>query len=118
VRALPGLALVVRLATLATLATLAAGCRRDRCVSVCEQRVRELGCHPTDPCKTTCEKLHTAPTCRPELQVFERCFIVRPTKDWECDLGDGTPVVHADLCLPERQAVMACLTSHPLPPPH
>jgi hypothetical protein len=99
------------------LVAAAGACHRDRCVPICEQRAKELGCHPTDPCKTTCEKLHTAPTCKKELKAFEDCFTARPLAEWECDLGDGTPVVHPSVCPSERHAVMTCLESHPPGPP-
>jgi hypothetical protein len=103
-------------AVVAVSAVGAAGCHRDRCTPICEQRAKELGCHPNDPCKTTCEKLHTAPACRKELLAFERCFLARPTADWECDVGDGTPVIHQNLCLDERRGVVTCLENTPRPP--
>ena len=100
-----------------TLAAAAgAGCRRDRCVPICEQRAKELDCHPTDPCKLTCERLHTATTCQKELKVFEDCFLQKPLADWECD-SDGTPVVHPLVCLKEKESVAVCMQIAPPPPP-
>jgi hypothetical protein len=90
------------------LALGAVGCRRDRCVPVCEQRAKELDCHPTDSCKLTCDKLHTATTCAKELKTFEDCFLGRPVKEWICD-SDGTPVVRPESCGAERDAVMRCM---------
>lgn len=100
---------------LLALAGGAAGCHRDRCVSVCEQREKELGCHPKEDCKTSCRKLHTAPTCRNELKRFEDCFLTKPVDKWECD-HTGLPVTKADECLIERHLVMGCLEMGPQPP--
>lgn len=113
-RALRVLAVVPVLLLCAVSAT---GCHRDRCTPICEQRAKELGCHPEEPCKKTCEKLHTAKACGKELKAFEDCFLARPVADWECDVGDGTPVVHPTICIPERQGVVACLQTQPVPQP-
>jgi hypothetical protein len=92
----------------------AAGCHRDRCVPICEQRAKELGCSPRESCKAKCDELHTAPRCAKELKAFEECFLAVEAKNWMCD-EEGLPVVQLSFCGKERTAVGACLESPPAP---
>jgi hypothetical protein len=94
----------------------AAGCHRDRCTPICEQRAKELGCHPEESCKVMCEKLHSAKSCAKELKLFEDCFVAEAPEHWVCD-SDGLPVAKLEFCAKERNAVAACLEKSP-PPPH
>jgi hypothetical protein len=93
----------------------AAGCHRNRCVPICEQREKELNCHPQESCKATCEQLHTATTCAKELKVFEDCFLAETPKHWTCD-ESGLPVVQIQFCSKERNAVSTCLENTPTTP--
>jgi hypothetical protein len=85
-----------------------AGCHRDRCVSICQQREKELGCHPREGCKAKCDQLHAAPRCVKELKTFEECFLAVESKNWMCD-DEGLPVVQEHFCEKERYGVSACL---------
>jgi len=91
-----------------------AGCHRNRCVPICEQRAKELGCHPREGCKVKCDQLHAAPRCVKELKTFEECFLAVEAKNWMCD-EEGLPVVQLTFCGKERSAVGACLESPPAP---
>jgi hypothetical protein len=102
-------ALINAFALTLVLSTLGAGgCHRDRCVSICQKREKELGCSPREGCKAKCDQLHTAPRCAPELKTFEECFLAVDAKNWMCD-EEGLPVVQLSFCQKERNAVGACL---------
>jgi hypothetical protein len=106
----------VALALCALAATLSiGGCHRDACVSTCERQARALGCTHPESCRDSCHKLHTSPTCGPELRVFEVCFLQAPAQALECDV-DGLPAAKPDTCEAEKAAVMACLERSPTPP--
>jgi hypothetical protein len=100
----------------AVLLLAAPGCRRDRCVPVCEQRAKELKCETRESCKVTCDKLHNAPNCRAELKAFEACFVELPLKDWTCD-EERQPVPHAWVCPEQRSRVEACMQKAAAGPP-
>jgi hypothetical protein len=100
----------------AALVVAAVGCRRDRCVPVCEQRAKELHCASPESCKVTCDKLHNAPSCAAELKAFEACFVKLPLKDWTCD-EEHQPVPHAWACPEERNHVVDCMQKAAPPPP-
>jgi hypothetical protein len=102
---------------LLVVATGATGCHRpDRCLSTCEERQKQLGCHPAVDCKTSCGKLHAAPSCQAELKNFEECFLAKPLDKWMCDTT-GLPVVKEEECATERHIVMGCLEMGGNPPP-
>src|SRR5438552_3269611 len=63
----------------------AAGCRRDKCVPICEQRAKEIGCPLPERCKTECEDLRKRTVCRAELDTFAACFLAEPKEHWTCD---------------------------------
>ncbi len=92
---------------------LASGCHRDRCVSTCEQRAKELHCPPHESCKATCDKLHAPPACGKEYKDYERCFLDLPPKEWFC--YDDQPVPSPAACPAQRHQVEACLSAAPPP---
>ena len=92
-------------------------CRRDRCVPVCEQRQKELGCQPMESCKATCDKLHAPSPCAAELRGWQDCIVTLPTQQWHCDEGDGQPVPLPGACPDARSKVEACLAKVPNPSP-
>lgn len=102
---------------LAVVAPLGAGCRRrpDRCVPTCEQRNKQLGCHPAESCQKTCETLHAPGPCRKELGAWEDCVVALPPKYWECD-DNGQPVPLPGACPKERDGVETCMAKQPQPP--
>jgi hypothetical protein len=91
-----------------------AGCRRDRCVPTCEQRAKEVKCLRGERCKEKCEELHKATVCAAELKAFEACFLEEPVDHWLCD-EESFPVVKNEYCGKQREAVVNCLQSQPIP---
>ena len=87
-------------------------CHRDRCLSVCQQREKELGCVPSESCKATCTQLHQASPCAAEFRGWEDCIVRLPTDQWECGIR-GQPVPRDKTCPDARAKVMACITQHP-----
>jgi hypothetical protein len=91
-------------------------CHRDRCVSVCEQRVKELGCSPGDSCKTTCDQLRSPSPCAAAFHGWEDCIVGLPASQWQCNEASLlTPKPGA--CAEARAKVQACLESPPTPAP-
>jgi len=107
-----------RLAVVLLVTFGAAGCRRDRCVPICERRAQELHCRQPDRCQAECKDLREHTTCRAELRSFEACFLQLPSDRWYCD-DDGKPTPNERTCVPERAAVEDCLRNglgSPKPP--
>ena len=93
-------------------------CHRDRCLSVCQQREKELGCTPSESCKETCGQLHEASgsPCDAEFRGWEGCIVNLPKDQWECGIR-GQPVPRETACHDARVKVMACITKFPQWPP-
>jgi hypothetical protein len=91
-------------------------CHRDRCLSVCQQREKELGCKPSESCKATCAQLHEASACAAEFRGWEDCIVELPTHQWECGIR-GQPVPRETTCTDARAKVMACISKFPQGPP-
>jgi hypothetical protein len=88
-------------------------CRRDRCVSVCEQRQKELGCQPRKSCKVTCDELHDPSSpCAAEFRGWEACILKVPLNQWECG-QDGQPSPLQSTCPDERSKVGLCMSKVP-----
>jgi hypothetical protein len=95
----------------------AAGCHKDRCLTICLERQQSAGCGTRADCKASCTKLHTAPICQAELKKFEDCFLDVPKEQWICG-ADGLPVVPGTSCQSERGLVEMCFAHNaPVPPP-
>ena len=92
-------------------------CHRDRCVPICEQRQKELGCQPRKSCKVTCDELHDpASPCAAEFKGWEACIMKLPADQWECDHG-GQPAPKENTCPAERAKVELCRARTPGTPP-
>jgi hypothetical protein len=94
-------------------------CHRDRCLSVCEQRQKELGCKPERPaesCKATCDQLHEASPCSAAMRGWEACIVSLPPNQWECS-NRGQPVPRETACLDARAGVVSCISKFPEWPP-
>jgi hypothetical protein len=87
-------------------------CHRDRCLSVCEQREKELRCVPSESCKTTCSQLHEESPCSPAMRDWEACIVSLPTSQWECN-GRGQPVPRDTACPDARTKVFTCISKYP-----
>jgi hypothetical protein len=98
---------------LAVASLAASGCHRDRCISTCEQRAKELNCPPHESCKATCDKLHSPPVCGKEYKEYERCFLDLPASKWLC-YGDQ-PVPNPVECPAQRHTLETCLSAAPPP---
>src|SRR5579863_10679359 len=91
-------------------------CHRDRCRLVCERRQKELGCKPSQSCKTTCDQLHEASPCSAAMRGWEDCLVSLPTNQWECnEVGQAVPRDTA--CTGARASVVACISKFPQCPP-
>lgn len=87
-------------------------CHRDRCLSVCQQRQKELRCQPSESCKTTCDQLHEATPCSAVMHAWEACIVSLPTPQWECNVR-GQPVPKETACTDARAQVVACISKFP-----
>jgi hypothetical protein len=87
-------------------------CHRDRCLSVCEQRQKELGCNPVKTCKQTCDELHEPSVCDPAFHAWEDCMVKLPADQWECGIR-GQPVPKEKACKDARVQVMSCISKYP-----
>jgi hypothetical protein len=91
-------------------------CHRNRCLSVCEQRQKELKCSPSESCKATCDQLHEESPCSAAMRGWEDCIVALPTNQWECNLK-GQPVPKDSACTDARSKVFTCITKFPEWPP-
>lgn len=94
-------------------------CHRDRCLSVCEQRQKELGCkaeRPAESCKTTCDQLHEASPCSAAMLGWEACIVSLAPSQWECG-NTGQPVPRETACQDARAGVVKCISKFPEWPP-
>jgi hypothetical protein len=89
-----------------------AACHRDRCLSVCQQRQKELRCQPRETCKATCDQLHEASPCAAEMRGWEDCIVSLPTHQWECN-AVGQPVPQETACTEARGKVVTCISKFP-----
>jgi hypothetical protein len=90
-------------------------CHRDRCLSICQQREKELGCVPDSPrrtCKVTCEDLHKETPCSAAMRVWEACLLPLPANQWECNPA-GQAVPKETACTDARAGVIGCITQYP-----
>jgi hypothetical protein len=90
-------------------------CHRDRCLSVCQQREKDLGCRPETVergCKATCDQLHEESPCSPAMKGWEACIVSLPAGDWECNPA-GQPVPKDTACQDARSKVVACISKFP-----
>src|SRR5579872_3317120 len=106
---MPGSRVVV---TLLLLVLTLGACHRDRCLSTCQQRQKELRCMPSKSCKTTCDQLHEASPCSAEMHGWEACIVSLPTDHWECNVA-GEPVPQETACTDARAKVIACISKFP-----
>jgi hypothetical protein len=94
-------------------------CHRDRCLSMCQQHERELGCKPDSPlrsCKVTCDDLHQETPCSAETKEWEACLMELPANQWECNPA-GQPVPKEAGCQGVRDKVVRCISKFPEWPP-
>jgi hypothetical protein len=93
---------------------MASGCHRDRCVSVCEQRAKELHCPPSESCKETCDRMHTVRSCAKEYSAYERCFLDLPASQWQCYVNQQ-PIPDPAACPAQRHDLETCLSGETPP---
>jgi hypothetical protein len=95
-------------------------CHRDRCLSVCQQREKELGCKPTPhtrrTCKDTCDELHEASPCSEPMRAWEACLVTVPASAWECT-EVGPPAPKDGECTKAKVGVIECIQKFPEWPP-
>jgi len=104
-----------RIVLAVTFALSLGACHRDRCLSLCEQRQKELGCNPEVPqrgCKATCDELHKETPCSAVMRGWEACLMSLPADQWECNPA-GTPVPKETVCQDARAKVINCITKFP-----
>jgi hypothetical protein len=104
-----------RIVLAVTLALSLAACHHDRCLSVCQQREKELDCKPETPersCKATCDDLHKETPCSAAMRGWEACLVSLPANQWECNPA-GQPVPKERACTDARAKVIDCITKFP-----
>jgi hypothetical protein len=96
----------------------AGACHRDRCLAVCQQREKELGCKVEKSekgersCKTTCDELHEESPCSAQMRGWEACIVSLSASEWECS-GVGQPVPKDTACQDTRAKVVDCISKFP-----
>jgi hypothetical protein len=90
-------------------------CHRDRCLSICQRREKELGCKPETvnrSCKATCDELHKESPCSAAMRGWETCVVSLPIDQWECN-NAGQPVPKETACQAARAEVISCISKFP-----
>jgi hypothetical protein len=87
-------------------------CHRDRCLSVCEQRQKELRCKPKESCKATCDELREPSPCLAAMRGWGDCIVSLPTDGWECNEASQL-VPRETACQEARGQVVSCISKFP-----
>jgi hypothetical protein len=93
-------------------------CHRDRCMSVCEQRQKDLKCEPRHGCKATCDEIRQETPCSTEMRGWGDCIIALPADGWECNQASQLVPKEAS-CTKVRDKLVSCISKFPeWPPPN
>jgi hypothetical protein len=98
------------------LAPALGACHRDRCLSECAQRQKELRCEPRHGCKETCDELRESTPCSAAMRGWGDCIMALPTSGWECNQASQL-VPKETSCTDARAKVVACISKFPQWPP-
>ncbi|HVZ71811.1 MAG TPA: hypothetical protein VHJ20_05490 [Polyangia bacterium] len=93
--------------------------KTDRCLSVCQQREKALGCVPetkSGTCKAMCDELHEQTPCSAAMRSWEDCLVALPVDQWMCNTA-GSPAPKETACTTARAGVIDCISQNP-PAPH